>query len=1014
MNLNQPHFYLKDVMKPKFLCSLLGLALVAPVFGQDLTYENPGFFSAPPEIPPNIDALNFVNDGQFIINFTNTVWLLPPYQPPSPYEMQNVQNYTNSFGAFLSCNTGLRLENYDPTLGIRQPASTFWNDGTINVGTIDTSNALFFEGAGGFLGVAFSGSLASRFQLMANDITSHGKINMGFESLCTMNASSINLDHGGISMETNGITIDNSAAFVNGLIADSYWGLSTNGGFIGPWGPFIPSAWFSTAPYFTPPHIVTNRNYQIDLTHQLGGPSFLAYLSILPDDGTSNGWTRAVFLSNTNNGLKANVYFPLGATVVEFTNLSGISPNNLYVFDTFAYQTNWELVISGFAGAATRPTFTPFNNFLISLPANFFGGGFGPPTPATLVPPGTFDNNQYTNQNTAYQALIQPNSVVIGDTFGQTYSNSPGRIELYATNYLSMNQARVSSLNFLRLEATNQFGGSAGATISSPYSDFNLRSTNGLLNITNLTVPTLTRDEGTCSLYSARWTNVVGVITNHFHVLFVDAKLNPLSPTRIVNLTLRSTNTLGGPDNVIISDVLNVISNSLTLDCSRLTITANTNNPNAPSPYGGFNLTDPRILWSGSTPRLQYLTNNGFITAPNTVFFQGSRTSPYYSSNYNEAYYTFVNRGGITNYSSRIYATNFVNAGAFSASYGSIELHQAVGALMTNGTWLAPGPAGNITIETGSLFASNHTMLAGAALTLTVTNRLDDGSLGPNSADAITNKNFWTTANGINLPILPPQASLLGTSISNRAADYAFVHSVWAGATNRGNSAAGFANNAALGRLILDGRIGVNYDFAPAAGNNALYIDRLELLNFVATNVDLSGNWVSIVCDPGMTVYYGQALANGRDISEKLNTVNNGQFQWVSNYNTGFWSSTNIVYTDGTTNRLNTALVHSCDIDSNGNGIPNCMDPNPIPVLSGAGLQLAVGMTNRPSASALVSWLAFPGTSNTLYSASSSNPTNWTVVTNIVYSGPVPTRISVVDPVRTNGFRFYRVRAITR
>src|SRR5215471_10707929 len=122
-------------MKSKFVCGLLGLALAAPVLGQDLTYENPGLFMAPPEIPPNIDAVNFVNDGQFIINFTNTVWLLPPFQPPAPYEMQNVQNYTNSYGAFLSSNTGLRWDTYDPSAAVRRPASSFWNDGTINVGT---------------------------------------------------------------------------------------------------------------------------------------------------------------------------------------------------------------------------------------------------------------------------------------------------------------------------------------------------------------------------------------------------------------------------------------------------------------------------------------------------------------------------------------------------------------------------------------------------------------------------------------------------------------------------------------------------------------------------------------------------------------------------------------------------------------------------------------------------------------------------------------------------------------
>ena len=644
---------------------------------------------------------------------------------------------------------------------------------------------------------------------MATNITSHGDINMGFESLCTLAGNNIDLDRGGISMETNGVTINNSQAFFNGLIADNYWGLSTNGGVFAPWGPFSPAQWFNVFPPFTPPHIVTNRNYSVDLTHQLGGTNFTAYLSVLPDDGTSNGWIRAVFLSNTNSGVQANVYFPLGATVVEFTNSAGVSPNNLYLFDFFAYDPNYLLLINGFAGTGTRPTFIPFNYTFFSAPTNFFfGGAFGAAATPTLIPPGTFNANFVTNQNTAYQGLIQPSSVVIGDNFGQTYSNSPGRIEIYATNYMSLAQSRISSLNFLRLQATNQFGGSPGATISSPYSDFNLRSTNGFLQITNLTVPSLARDEGTCSLYSARWTNVVGVLTNHYHVLFVDARLSAFSPSRIVNLTLRCTNTLGGADNLIISDMLNVISNSLTLDCSRLTITCNTNDPTAPAPYGGFNFTDPGILWSTATPRLQYFTNNGIFTAPNTVYFRGSRSSPYYSSTYNEPYFTFINTGSVTNYSSLIFATNFLNTGTFSATYGSIELHQAIGAIMTNGAFLAPGGAGAITIEAGSLFASNHTFQANAALTLTITNLLDDGSLVPNSADNITNKNTWFAGYGVNLLYPTANASLLGTTISNTAAQNRLVLSQWS-AADRGASPSGFANNAAIGHLILDGAKGV-------------------------------------------------------------------------------------------------------------------------------------------------------------------------------------------------------------
>ena len=58
---------------------------------QQSTYENSGIFAAPPEIPPNIDAINFINDGQFVINLTNQIWFTPPFQAPYPFEMQDTR-----------------------------------------------------------------------------------------------------------------------------------------------------------------------------------------------------------------------------------------------------------------------------------------------------------------------------------------------------------------------------------------------------------------------------------------------------------------------------------------------------------------------------------------------------------------------------------------------------------------------------------------------------------------------------------------------------------------------------------------------------------------------------------------------------------------------------------------------------------------------------------------------------------------------------------------------------------
>ncbi len=136
-------------------------------------------------------------------------------------------------------------------------------------------------------------------------------------------------------------------------------------------------------------------------------------------------------------------------------------------------------------------------------------------------------------------------------------------------------------------------------------------------------------------------------------------------------------------------------------------------------------------------------------------------------------------------------------------------------------------------------------------------------------------------------------------------------------------------------------------------------------------------DFIGLKLDTNFTIYYAQAIVNGRSIAEKLNgalgvtDTNGGRFCWVSNYNAGFWSSTNVVYTDGTTNRLNTALVTSCSIDSNGNGVRNCMDTNPIPVVSPATLRFTATLTNRPSPAVVLSWNTVPLTTNYLYSAAS-------------------------------------------
>lgn len=988
-------------MTSKLLSGFCALALsCSAAFGQTpLFYENVGVVLAPPEIPPTIDAVNFVNQGQFVINMTNLLPAMYPYQAPFPYETQRTDNYTNAFGAFLSCNSGFRLETFVRDAEPRRMATSIHNEGVIHCGTVDTTNSLnIYSPLSYFVaGVQIVGSTPmGKFLGRAADIVNAGDINLGFEGNCSLIGENIKLDRGSINMETEGFSLVNGDLFANGLVADGYWGLSTN--VIGS-----PAAFFGVNPPFTPQHLVTNRNYQL-FYQQLGGPTFQSYWTVETDGSGSNNFYRAVFLANTNLDMPANVYFnPYGPTIVEWVN-SDANGDNLVLFDYFQYWTNYDLVIGGISGA--RPTYIPWNFSFARYPS-FYSGLFGVPAVAATIPGNFFVNANITNQYAAYRALLQPNSIILHDIFGQTYANSPGRVEIDASKFLSMDHTRISSLNYLKVMATNQFGGSVGSTIGSPYSEFHLRSTNGSLSISNLTVPTLNRNEGNIDCYSGRWTNVINGVTNNYCVLFVDVHASEKAPTRVVGLTLRVTDPAGAPDQILISDQMNIVSNKILIDCSRLTIT--TNATDAPVPFGSLNFMDPSIVWSGITPRLQYLTNEGMILAENTMFFRGSRTSPYYSATFNEPYEGFVNRGGVTNFSSRIFAKDFQNSGVFLANGGSIELHQNLRALLTNDMILAPTGVGAIIFETGEMFASNHVFIAGGALTLSVTNLLDDGSLGSYGADGVTNKNGWIVGNGVNLTQRPAQASLLGTTITNRAKDYQRAVNYWAG-QDRGADPAGYVNNAAIGRLVLDGGFHAQYHFTGPGAGSALYVDTIELLHGAATNVDLAGNFMSLTCDPNMKVYFGQALANGASIAQKLAAVNGGRFIWVSNYHSGFFCTTNVVYADGSTNRLNTALVTSCDIDSNGDGIPNCNDPSPVPILTPAGLALSVDYVQGSTPAAQVSWKAFPKTFNTLLSAPSSDAKDWQVVTNFTYTGAFPDRVQVMDLIKTNVPRFYRVR----
>ena len=324
---------------------------------------------------------------------------------------------------------------------------------------------------------------------------------------------------------------------------------------------------------------------------------------------------------------------------------------------------------------------------------------------------------------------------------------------------------------------------------------------------------------------------------------------------------------------------------------------------------------------------------------------------------------------------------------------------QAFTVTLTNGLINADG---NISFTADSLEASNVVLDAGGSLTLQVTNLLTDDV--PNGAGPVTNGNVWVVGSassaGLNLPIEPVSGGLLGTTITNIAQFNRNVINTWAG-QDFGDSAAGYTNNAAIGRLILDASTNGAFTFNGASTlpgvTNGLYVDYLELRD-QATNLDTHGNPIALTNSPNLVIYYAQAIMEGVSVSEKLNHENNNHLRWVPAY-AGHYSSTNLFYA-GTTNIINAALAGSQDIDSTGDGTVNANNPEPVFVPSQ--VNFSVSVTNVPPLSAKLQWTTIPNATNIIQYTTNLLSPSWQAFTNFdayYYSANL-----VVPVVPTNGF----------
>lgn len=947
---------------PLFLALGSVLAVGPAALGQTVDlYQNDTQLISPPDYPPSVDATNFVNNGVFSIT-------LPyGYSGPQPYITANTLNFTNTGTMF--CNSGFDLETFRDNSADGQPASNYCNTGIINCGVNSSSSNNFF----------FSGSTV-RMIVAASNIVNPGNINMAKDSLLKLTGQNVNLSRAQFTMASS------SGGFGFGYNSAN---VTSTGNGIGISPP--------TNTYSWDPSQNLGQNYADSPVFKTAG-GFFQYLFlnstpyVTSNTVGTNVIIQAVFVQKPAGNLSTRVFMNPGfsgggSAQVEWAGTyvdprsGSVSTNYFYLFNDFTQTTNstvYNGIPSGFS-------------FSTSLGTPQFNG-----TPvAPGLTNGVFFSGKVTNLYSYVATRVTATSVDTNTIAGGSISNLPGRLEINANRSLDMSLLRVSGPNFVSLQCPNQFDGNGGGLLSAPFAIINLGVTNGNLTISNLMASTLPLWSGTVEALNIEWfTTATNGTTYDFRVLFVDGELISTASAVVEKLTLHATN------NVVISDVYN-ISRTLAIDAQRLTLSTNGFGNGAASPDGELNLAATSFSWASSLPNLRWLTNDGAINIPNS-----SQLQTFGSAAPGGAYHEFISRGLINVAAASIWAEDFQSTGAFANTGASFTL-QAGTATINNGPLSA---FGDINITAASLSTSNLLLQAGRSLTLIVTNRLTD--------NGVTSGSVWTVGDpngagskGFVLAIKPATGDLLGTTISNVVpASVKQVFNTWAG-QDRGASISGYADNVAVGRLLLDS-LGTDSQFVfsgigPGA-TNALYVDYLELRDW-ATNRDVNGNFPQLSLNSNLVIYYAQAVIDGVSIAEKMNHKNGDRLRWVPSY-AGYFSSTNLVF-GGITNTVNAAAAQSTHLDSDGDGIANAFDPTPFFLSSQ--VNFTVTLTNQPARAAVLTWNTIPYATNYVFYRTNLTLPNWQLLTNFVspvaYPSP-PVPVTVTDPVGLTSRRYYQVR----
>jgi len=942
------------------------------------------------------------------------------------------------------------IENTSIITNAQIDATTYVNSGTLRAEGISfgqlfqTLNNLNFTNAGQMIGdlgfnlqfvtnssrfpanaiVNQSGATVSgqTILLSATNLINAGELRAGLAGLLQLNGRNVNLSRSILSVtdaigltgtgirfvNTNGIVIYQNP----NAVADFHWGAGTGNvmnSFSGVnLGLVLPSLNLATGglrppSVSTPLHEVESARGGISLPAltNFSGTNFSAHVR------TSTFGTNVIIqvvlvqtnIANTNlavdvrfiNNFGVNS-FPGNVPAVRFRS-SGLDfttgllyTNSLYLFDYLNLFSS-ALLSANQQTSSARPAAYEVSR----LPAN--DSIFNSPTALTTNEnianityhqPGFAQAIVTNNLYAAYHMAVGNAAFVPGNS-SAPHLNDPtnfsGRVEIYAEN-LDMSTARIRAENLVSIRATNLLN-FEGALIEAPNVQIAIANTNSTLTLTNFTPTEVARPNGTVFFYSTVWTNAVTNATPQldlrYHVLIVDAsQLSGITPINLQEFSVRGTN-------VIINNALK-IGRILQVNSPAVTFSA--------SSTLDLPLTTANSLSTTSNfPEVRFFTNLGSISVPLQCTLGPDRAQPIDF---------FLNRGVITADNISIRASVFESSGTNQTralvngtsvgGIGPISIVADTAKFDGGGSGGIIAAGGNILLAGNDIKIRNHLLTTAKSLILSPTNSLTDtGASGTNRINC---------ALGFSLTVKPTSGDLLGTTIHTTTPFVGDIPHSWAG-TDLGPVPAGFTNNAAVGRLLLD--TGNNaaslgrFSFAGVGTRNALYVDYLDLAGTINNNLS-----AHLVISNNFTIYF----ANASRPPETLDGQLGGRLRWVKDYagpNTGV----DVLLPDGRTTKVNVAKLNSLILDSDADGIVNGIDLSPF---DGVVIDSRVTFTNVPPLTAFVTWEAAAQTVYRVESNTNLLTSTWQFSANFTNSAATNRVVSYSEPVPLGALeRYYRV-----